>query len=101
MSEIEFYTGVIESPVYSRQKSVVFMVVFQIPSDLRDRMTITELQEVHGVFPMNFPCTLPPGTRLKRGQWKWEITHYEFSPTLYKSKEQKMIPIIHTVFIYD
>lgn len=95
MARSKFINGSTETHVTATRVGVWFMVDFDIPDDIRDRLPVDAI----GTLEMMFYCDPHVGQTIIHFDHEWEVSGVIHFPTRRNSRNEKRIPIVKTNYL--
>lgn len=86
-------------PILVNRQTTVFMVVMDLPPEIRESTAAKDLIDVIGVLPMSFYTPPVVGDLLFHAGYTWEVTARCIKPNVYHAKGTRRIPHIYTKFV--
>lgn len=90
---VKFLSGIAQVTHHEIERKPVFWIVdFDLPEDLRERMSLSEIRPVCGEFLMGFYADPLPGDVIEYLGHKWKVVERYFWPNRYKAQGNRKVP---------
>lgn len=91
--------GNIQTEHQIRRSTVFWMVDFDLPNDIRERLPASEVDAINGVFCMGFYVDPIPGDRLEYRGFYWRVKERVLLAARYHKQDSRCVPSLIVEFL--
>jgi len=89
---VKFASGISTKTRYEiERKNVFWLVVFDLPDEIREKKSLLEVADICGDFVMGFYADPIPGDIIEYRGHLWRVTERVFKPNKYRSRDQRRV----------